>query len=348
MATELTNEPDSFAEQPNANEVRRLTIFADRMFARLPAALSEAYPPARRTAIAAEGLEFFAVRDEPIKVRAFGCDADPSAVTVETVMPDCPFIVDSIREYFRGRDRAVHALLHPLFQLQRNAGGALLSFEQGAGAERPESFTHAELAIPATSANCRALERDLLRILTQVRDATGDFAAMTARTLQICEETAAQRELVEVRDFLRWLVQSGFVFLGYRRYRIEPVDGRVAILADGGSSLGIMRNETGSRFLRPTPLGTLEEGLRKLLFDGPVLIIGKTRAEAEVHRRALMDDITLRRIDAKGQPIGFDRFIGLFTSKAYSEEAEHIPVLRAKLREEIGRASCRERVCVPV
>ena len=33
-------------------------------------------------------------------------------------------------------------------------------------------------------------------------------------------ETAAERELCAARDFLRWLVQGGFVFLGYRRYRV--------------------------------------------------------------------------------------------------------------------------------
>ena len=43
---------------------------------------------------------------------------------------------------------------------------------------------------------------------------------MTARALEICDETAATRGLVEVRDFLRWLVQDGFVFLGYRQYSV--------------------------------------------------------------------------------------------------------------------------------
>ena len=34
-----------------------------------------------------------------------------------------------------------------------------------------------------------------------------------------------------------------------------------------------------------------------------------------------------------GRVVAFDNFVGLFTSKAYAEEAQHIPVLRAKLRE---------------
>ena len=46
-----------------------------------------------------------------------------------------------------------------------------------------------------------------------------------------------------------------------------------------------------------------------------------------------MDDITIRRTGPTGEAIAMDRFVGLFTSKAYAEEAQHIPVLRAKLAE---------------
>ncbi len=92
---------------------------------------------------------------------------------------------------------------------------------------------------------------------------------MTEQALRICDETAAIRELVEVRDFLRWLVQSGFVFLGYRRYRVESHEGAQCIVTEGGSSLGIMRAEGRSRFAAPTPLDRLDESHRKLLFEGP-------------------------------------------------------------------------------
>jgi glutamate dehydrogenase len=343
VATEPNLEQIASANPSDASRLRQVAIFAERMFARLAADLTSEFSSARRAVLAESGLKFFARREEPIKVRAFAAPGNDGLIIVETVMPDCPFIVDSIREYFRGRDLSVRTLLHPLFHARRSADGEIASFEQGGAAERAESFTHSELESIATAENCRTIERDLLRVLIQVRDATIDFGAITARTLQICEETAAQRELVEVRDFLRWLVQSGFVFLGYRRYRVAPYYGRAAIVTENGASLGIMRNESASRFAAPTSLESLDEGLRKLLFDGAALIVGKTRAESEVHRRALMDDITIRRTDAKGRPIGFDRFIGLFTSKAYAEEAEHVPVLRAKLREVIEAEGLQPR-----
>jgi glutamate dehydrogenase len=343
VATEPSLEQIASVDPFDANQVRQVAIFAERMFARLAADLTGEFSPARRAALAESGLKFFAQREEPIKVRAFAAAGNDGLTIVETVMPDCSFIVDSVREYFRGRDLTVRTLLHPLFHARRGANGEIVSFEQGGAAERAESFTHSELESLATPENCRAIERDLLRVLNQVRDATSDFAAITARTLQMCEETATHLELVELRDFLRWLVQSGFVFLGYRRYRVAPDDGRIAIVTASGASLGIMRHESASRFAAATPLDSLDEGLRKLLFDGPALIVGKTRAESEVHRRALMDDITIRRTDAKGRPSGFDRFIGLFTSKAYAEEAEQVPVLRAKLREVIEAEGLQPR-----
>ncbi len=41
----------------------------------------------------------------------------------------------------------------------------------------------------------------------------------------------------------------------------------------------------------------------------------------------------IRRTTPSGKVSGFDRLVGLFTSKAFAEEAEHIPILRAKLNE---------------
>jgi glutamate dehydrogenase len=332
----VDNAAHSEAASANGQETeqaRRVRIFAERMFARLTPELAAERPAAMRLAIAEEALEFFRLRADPVKVRAVNPPGAAGLVVVETSMLDCPFIVDSVLEYFRDRELTVRMLLHPVLHARRDANGALVTFEQGAATEHAESFIHAELELAGSSETNERIAADLLRILTQVQDATADFAAMTARGLQICEETAAMRELVEVRDFLRWLVQGGFVFLGYRQYRVEPYEGRAALITVSGSSLGIMRPETRSRFAAPTPLETMDEALRKLLFEGPALIVGKTRAVAEVHRRVLMDDITIRRTDRRGRPTGFDRFVGLFTSKAYSEEAEHIPVLRAKLRE---------------
>jgi glutamate dehydrogenase len=310
---------------------RRLTRFADRLFARLPADSAEDIRAERRLVIAEQAYEFFATRSEPVNVRCIP-DGEGGAL-VETVMPDCAFIVDSIMEYLRAGEIAVSLLLHPIYHVERDADGVLKSLDEARAGEKPESFTHTEIETTPEPERLHRIETDLLRILGQVTQATADFERITARVMQICEETARSRELVEIRDFLRWLVHSAFVFLGYRRYRVECEQGQRVIVLDTNASLGIMRAESPSRYARPVPIEQLEEAHRKMLFEGSPLIVAKTHAESEVHRRAPMDDITIRRLDKNGQVIGFDRLIGLFTSKAYSEEAQHIPVLRNKLQE---------------
>jgi glutamate dehydrogenase len=331
LASEIEQHEIAQTEQDDERS-RRLKIFAERLFARLPADLTDDFPLARRLTLAEAGYDFFANRVESLAVR-ISAGSSEGLLALETLMPDCPFIVDTIQEYFRKQGTPVRLLLHPRFNVSRDEDGALVSFEQASSGERPESFTHTEIEIVPQTPAPTVIENDLRRVLGEVQEVTGDFAAMTARALQICEETAAQRELVEIRDFIRWLVQGGFVFMGYRRYRVTTDDGHRALVAEPGSGLGIMRAETRSRYLAPVAVDALEDAHRSLLFDGSPLIVGKCHVESEVHRRAPMDDITIRRTDASGEPEAFDRFIGLFTSKAYAEEAQHIPVLRAKLGE---------------
>ena len=328
MASEISQqEPSEQLERE-----RRLELFSKRLFERLPADLSDNYPEHRRRAIAACAFEFFELRRGPVSIRVHA-GAVEGTLVIETVMEDRPFIVDSILEFLHQSGLHVRLLLHPLFQVARNADGVIATFEQATAGERTESFTHAEIDLAPGSATAAALERELVEILNEVRAVTGDFAAMTARALEICDETAATRGLVEIRDFLRWLVQDGFVFLGYRRYRVIDRDGRRALAAVRESGLGIMRDGPRSRYAAPVALDSMDPDHRTLLFEGPPLIIGKAHAEARVHRRAPFDDLTLRRCGANGAAVGFDRFLGLFTSRAYAEEAQHIPVLRAKLAE---------------
>src|SRR5690606_6510509 len=86
------------------------------------------------------------------------------------------------------------------------------------------------------------------------------------------------------------------------------------------------------------PLSEVSESLRRRVLEGPVLITSKTNAEATVHRQARMDYIGIKKLSDDGRVVGERRFLGLFTSKAYAEHADAIPILRHKL-EGILRAS---------
>jgi glutamate dehydrogenase len=310
----------------------RLKVFAEKLFAHEPRERVERTPLDRRLALIGSAFEFFFVRTQPITVRVLPGPSEGVTV-IESAMADCPFIIDSLLEYFRELDAHVAMMLHPVYRVARDEEGRIVSLEQASATERYESFVHAELELLYTAEDADRIEKELRSIAADVHVATADFDTMTARALRICEETAARRELIEVRDFLRWMVQGGFVFLGYRRYRAGGADGAGKITTEYGSELGILREreEPGPR--RPGSLTTLTAARRKLFFDGPPLVISKSRVPSQVHRRRSMDSIAIRRGDPTGGVAVFDHFVGLFTSKAYAEEAQHIPLLRAKLRE---------------
>ena len=338
-ALAIEAQPHTTVSDAALEHARRLEIFAARLFSGLAPDAAARISAERRAQVSAEALDFFSLRAEPIKVRVVvAAQNDGAGSFAETVMEDCPFIIDSMLEYFHHLGISAGLLVHPVLLAERDAVGHLVSLEGKRATEHPESFVHLELRLNGGTHDPEHVAAGLKGVLEQVRSATGDFEAMTTRALEICEETAAQRELVEVRDLLRWLVGGGFVFLGYRRYRVAEDGGRRTLEVDPespDSALGLLRDFSRSRYAQPVDLKALKPDHQKILFEGSALIMGKTHTMSQVHRRGLMDDVTIRRTGPDGRVIGFDRFVGLFTSKAYSEEAQHIPVLRAKLREVI-------------
>jgi glutamate dehydrogenase len=316
------------------DRARYLELFAERLFARQPTNLIARLTAETRQAIAAQAFEFFYRRAEPIKLEVTGGVDGEALVTIRNAMQDRPFIVDSVLEFCHSLGAPVRMLLHPVFSVARDENGRVKSFEQMRSGERRESLLNLEIELGADPDQRSAIEASLRKVLEEVYRATSDFDRMTARALEICQETAGQREMIEVRDFLRWLVQGSFVFLGYRRYLVvAPEHGEPTMAIDPAQGLGILRgSETHSRFATPRPVRELDSVQRKLLFEGPVLLIGKSRHQSRVHRRRAMEDIAIRRVGPGGE-LSVDRFLGLFSSKAYAEEAEHIPVLRAKLAE---------------
>ena len=139
-------------------------------------------------------------------------------------------------------------------------------------------------------------------------------------------------ELAEVQDFLRWLDDDNFTFLGYREYDFdgaaEPTRPTLGILCDPDYRVfGGLRD-----------LSSLPPDVQDFVRRRELLIITKSNRRATVHRTAHMDAIGLRRFDANGNVVGVRLFLGLFTSISYSCSPRAIPLLRRKVRHIVARA----------
>ena len=69
-----------------------------------------------------------------------------------------------------------------------------------------------------------------------------------------------------------------------------------------------------------------------------LLVLSKANSRATVHRPAYLDYVGIKTFDSTGQVVGERRFLGLFSSAAYTESVLRIPLLREKSREVLKRA----------
>ena len=78
-----------------------------------------------------------------------------------------------------------------------------------------------------------------------------------------------------------------------------------------------------------------------------LLVITKSTSRSTVHRPGYLDYVAVKRFDAAGDVCGEHRFLGLFTSTAYSANPADIPLLRRKTAN-VGspRRTCR-RAAMP-
>ena len=114
----------------------------------------------------------------------------------------------------------------------------------------------------------RELERKIRKTLEDVRAAVEDWPRMRERSLELAADIERARlpvpkdDVVEAAEFLRWIADDHFTFLGYREYRLERGPAADTLDAIDDSGLGILRARRG-RAPEPTVLrGEIREHAR--------------------------------------------------------------------------------------
>ncbi len=336
------------AREPGAKRTEALQVFARALLRRLADDDLQEITADELLALATSAFEFADSRGlERSAVRVFNADLDDHGyrchgTVVEVATDDSPFLVDSISEELTARGLTIKRLLHPVIGTIRDEQGRLVKVLSGREAEHRESFMHFEVDRGLSDEVNAELEARVRRILRDVSLVVRDFDPMQDRVQHMMElaraaEVRYPTEVVEeVVKFLDWLLQLNFVLLGYREYELLETDEGRAIQAVPGSGLGILSDVDTSTFSKLTLLSSLSPDIRDRIEDGELLIYSKTQAYSTVHRRARMDYIGVRKIDADGAIVGEARLIGLFTSKAYMEPAAKTPLLHHKLEQLIS------------
>jgi glutamate dehydrogenase len=269
---------------------------------------------------------------------------------VHIVNDDMPFLVDSVTAELSRQGFAVHLLIHPILRVRRDAAGKLAELRAaGKTTADPtrtsaESWMRIEIDQCLDAARLERLARGLAAVLVDVRAAVEDWRKMMARANAILRELAdppprlSTGEAGEAREFLKWLTDNNFTFLGYREYSLtgQGEDTRFRVAPKTG--LGILRDDAfhvfGDRGERAAP----PPEVLAFLKAPHLLQVHKADIRSAVHRPVYLDAIGIKTFDKSGEASGERLFLGLFTSMVYVRSPRNIPLLKAKIERVLARS----------
>ena len=268
----------------------------------------------------------------------------PHTVAV-IVHRDMPFLVDSVRMEVNARGFITHLMVHPVMRIRREPDGTALevtptgaAFDNG----EPESFMYLEVSRETDPAALKRLEAGLVRVLADVRAAVSDWQPMLERMREVVAGVRAappplpEADTSESVALLDWLTRDHFTFLGCRDYDLVQQGDETVLRAVRGSGLGILRRDRGDA--TSASFAVLPSDVRAGAHKAELLVLTKSNTRSTVHRPSYMDYVGVKRFDAEGRVVGERRFLGLYTSVAYSASPLEIPVLRRKVQGVIARS----------
>ena len=265
--------------------------------------------------------------------------SDPAAkrLVLNVVTDDKPFIVDSISAALAEAGKPVSFFSNAVIDMPRGADGKRAS--DGANTVR-ESLIHAEMDPPVSDDEINQLRDEIIRVLDDVSLAVADWEPMRAR-LATCIAQLEQTRLTGVKgdeqkdaiEFLKWLWDNRFAFLGIRHFEYSKNGGEMKFEHVIENDLGILKDPE-RRILKSTfqPSGDLSPAVEAFLQSGEPIIVAKANAKSLIHRRVYMDYIGVKTFSHDGKVTGEQRFVGLFTSEAYNRPATDIPLIRSKVK----------------
>lgn len=260
---------------------------------------------------------------------------------VEIITDDMPFLVDSLRMAINRLNLISHLVIHMGgLCLKRDSKTHQILEILPRGSEREpgvlvEAPIFIEIDRQTDLAILEELHTTLERVLEDNRAAVDDWKAMRQQVRDVITELDDASKVLdpveteETKEFLKWVEDDHFTFLGIRDYELVQQDGETLLQPLIDTGLGVLRSSLSKSSSRS--ISAMAPEARELTLSTRSLVIFKTNTLATVHRQAYTDYIGVKRFNQEGQVIGERRIIGLYTSAAYNTNPMDIPFLRHKV-----------------
>lgn len=260
---------------------------------------------------------------------------------IEILTDDMPFLVSSFNMALVRLGHTIHLTAHPVVPVDRNKKGELQGINSSSKSH--EALMRFEIDRLSDINLLDEIKEELLNSLVDVKKTVADWPTMKAKLSDIISESEQlahlkkNEEHQEILDFLRWVANDHFTFIGFRAYDLAIEGDETHLKLVEGSGLGTFRDINDKKVKRDI---VLQDNLAKLAVDpSNILVLTKSTAVSTVHRPVHLDYLGVKRFDKKGNVIGEWRFFGLYSSAAYIARLQDIPLLRKKLNVIVEKAN---------
>lgn len=272
-----------------------------------------------------------------------GHSAKSERIVIDVINDDRSFLVDSLQGLLSRHGLRARILMHPVFDVKRNDKGELLELSTTNGTKanssEVESVIHCEVVESATPDLVDTLKEVIAEVYEDVKAATDDWQAMrlkidhAIKDLRESEDIQDSESLKETLEFLTWIKEDHFTFLGYCNFDLTTSEGRLLRDPVSSDGLGVLADASVHTLSKIYEGIKFDSVARRYIHDPVPVAINKTSKISNVHRAVPMDSIWIKRFNKRGQVIGIHVFTGLFTSVAYDSSARDIPLLKKKIYE---------------
>ena len=299
-------------------------------------------------------FEFFSKRNlQDINISIFNPSLENSGfilnskiTLINILVDDAPFLVDSIVFYLDSKGIKIKNILHPNYFVLRDKDGKLKQIvKRDEKAAISESMIQIHIEKLSSEADIKAAFIAIKKVLDSVSLVVRDWKKMSAlaerSVTEINVENGGKYDIAEIKEFIKWINDGHFIFLGAQEFDLEKNSkNQYSLVAKKSSAFGVFASPY-EEFV-PKVANLSKEEVTDSVKNPYIIEVLKSRYRSQIHRLVNAERIRVQKISKEGKVVGEFRFVGLFTSSVYYSSASEIPLVRKKVQSVIKKAAYKK------
>ncbi len=267
---------------------------------------------------------------------------------VAVLQRDMPFLVDSLRIGLQRKDMQIHVVYSCVMNIARDDNEVPVDVASGQEpvSELPENIKQSkealiyiEISLHTDPSDLVDIKQSLEVILTDVSSAVDSYAEVREKladgissfiSLNGKKGVRPEEDSDECVNFLQWLSESHFTFLGFREFDYIREEKKSGLAENLASRLGVFKQiDPKQNFIAED---NFNEGAKSFYNSEALICFSKSSTRCNVHRDVYPDYVVIKKLDSDGNITGELRFLGLYTYSVFSTSPKAIPILREKMQ----------------